>query len=96
MNLHNNEAGRRVSLNFSQFYQFFKYYLYFETLKPIYCSYAIQLFYFQALRGQMEIVCKCHGVSGSCSIRVCWRRMGPFRNVGVAIKHRFDGAANVR
>ncbi|KAK7074020.1 hypothetical protein SK128_004962 [Halocaridina rubra] len=44
----------------------------------------------------MELVCKCHGVSGSCSMRVCWRRMRSFRNIGDALLRRFESAINVR
>ncbi|RXG54675.1 Protein Wnt-4 [Armadillidium vulgare] len=50
----------------------------------------------RTLRSQMEIMCKCHGVSGSCSMRVCWRRMRDFRKVGDALRSRFEGASYVK
>ncbi|KAH9369887.1 hypothetical protein HPB48_013892 [Haemaphysalis longicornis] len=49
----------------------------------------------RTLRRSMETVCKCHGVSGSCSVRVCWRRLKPFRAVGDALSVKFDGATHV-
>lgn len=44
----------------------------------------------------MELICKCHGVSGSCTIRVCWRKMKPFRAIGEALVKRFDSATQVK
>ena len=44
----------------------------------------------------MRLLCKCHGVSGSCSSRVCWRAMAAFRAVGASLSRRFDGASRVR
>lgn len=43
----------------------------------------------------MRTDCKCHGLSGSCAMRTCWRKMPPFRDVGNRLKERFDGAAKV-
>ncbi|MEQ2202463.1 hypothetical protein XENOCAPTIV_001211 [Xenoophorus captivus] len=38
----------------------------------------------------MRKVCKCHGVSGSCSIQTCWMQLADFREVGnyLRIKHQ--------
>ena len=44
----------------------------------------------------MQLVCKCHGVSGSCSVKICWRTMSPFKQVGSFLKERFDGASRVK
>ncbi|RZC36996.1 wnt domain containing protein [Asbolus verrucosus] len=43
----------------------------------------------------MRTECKCHGLSGSCTLKTCWRKMPPFREVGNRLKERFDGAAKV-
>ncbi|PVD38961.1 hypothetical protein C0Q70_01586 [Pomacea canaliculata] len=39
--------------------------------------------------------CKCHGMSGSCTIKTCWMRLQSFRHVGDVLKDRFDGATKV-
>ncbi|XP_033728481.1 protein Wnt-1-like isoform X2 [Pecten maximus] len=43
----------------------------------------------------MEQECKCHGMSGSCTIQTCWMRLPTFRKVGYLLKDRFDGASKV-
>ncbi|OWF55276.1 protein Wnt-1-like isoform X2 [Mizuhopecten yessoensis] len=43
----------------------------------------------------MELECKCHGMSGSCTIKTCWMRLPTFRKVGLLLKDRFDGASKV-
>lgn len=40
--------------------------------------------------------CKCHGMSGSCSVKTCWMRLPTFRVVGDSLKDRFDGASLVQ
>ncbi|BFZ21771.1 hypothetical protein BsWGS_24809 [Bradybaena similaris] len=39
--------------------------------------------------------CKCHGMSGSCTIKTCWMTLPTFRDVGSALKDRFDGASRI-
>lgn len=43
----------------------------------------------------MQRQCKCHGMSGSCTVQTCWMQMPPFRAVGDGLKDRFDGASRV-
>ncbi|BES88829.1 Hypothetical protein NTJ_01636 [Nesidiocoris tenuis] len=44
---------------------------------------------------EMRQECKCHGMSGSCTVKTCWMRLPPFRIVGDNLKDRFDGASRV-
>eukprot|EP00071_Canis_lupus_P058000 XP_855190.3 protein Wnt-4 isoform X1 [Canis lupus familiaris] len=49
----------------------------------------------KAILTHMRVECKCHGVSGSCEVKTCWRAVPPFRQVGHALKEKFDGATEV-
>ncbi|XP_034933821.1 protein wingless isoform X2 [Chelonus insularis] len=44
---------------------------------------------------EMRQECKCHGMSGSCTVKTCWMRLPNFRIVGDNLKDRFDGASRV-
>ena len=35
----------------------------------------------QLLERTMKVECKCHGVSGSCELKTCWRSLASFRMV---------------
>ena len=50
----------------------------------------------QAIETNMRIECKCHGVSGSCEMKTCWKAMPNFQNVGMMLKEKFDGATEVQ
>ncbi|KOB65577.1 Protein Wnt, partial [Operophtera brumata] len=50
----------------------------------------------RAVRSRMQRVCKCHGMSGSCSVRVCWRRLPQLRLVGDNLATRYEGASHVK
>uniref|UniRef100_H2ZYH3 Protein Wnt n=2 Tax=Latimeria chalumnae TaxID=7897 RepID=H2ZYH3_LATCH len=50
----------------------------------------------KAILSNMKVECKCHGVSGSCEVRTCWKVMPPFRKVGNVLKEKFDGATEVQ
>lgn len=43
----------------------------------------------------MRIQCKCHGMTGSCKVKTCWRSLPDFRRVGDHLKEKFDGATMV-
>ncbi|NWW20053.1 WNT4 protein, partial [Falcunculus frontatus] len=49
----------------------------------------------KALLAHMKVECKCHGVSGSCEVRTCWKVMPPFRQVGNVLKEKFERATEV-
>ncbi|XP_077997791.1 protein Wnt-6-like [Glandiceps talaboti] len=48
-----------------------------------------------AIKDNMRVECKCHGLSGSCTVKTCWKKMPVFRDVGNILKQRFNGAAKV-
>lgn len=37
----------------------------------------------------MEMECKCHGVSGSCTMKTCWTTLPSFRRVGDILKRKY-------
>ncbi|KAB0803860.1 hypothetical protein PPYR_00830 [Photinus pyralis] len=43
-----------------------------------------------------RVTCKCHGVSGSCSLITCWQQLSNFREIGDYIRDKYDGATEVR
>lgn len=49
----------------------------------------------QHVTSEMRQECKCHGMSGSCTVKTCWMRLPNFRVVGDNLKDRFDGASRV-
>ncbi|CAB3404590.1 unnamed protein product [Caenorhabditis bovis] len=50
----------------------------------------------QVLEKALRRECKCHGMSGSCEMKTCWDSLPPFREIGMNIKDKFDGAAEVK
>ncbi|KAK3912646.1 Protein Wnt-11b-2 [Frankliniella fusca] len=39
--------------------------------------------------------CKCHGVSGSCNIKTCWRALPRLGDIGLRLQRRFAAAVEV-
>ncbi|PIK51464.1 hypothetical protein BSL78_11638 [Apostichopus japonicus] len=60
MNIHNNEAGRRMVEH--------------NTIKQ----------------------CKCHGMSGSCELKTCWKQTPQFRDVANKLVEKYNDAMQVR
>ncbi|XP_065341058.1 protein Wnt-5a-like isoform X1 [Cloeon dipterum] len=50
----------------------------------------------RAVIKKTKVTCKCHGVSGSCSLITCWHQIAPFREIGDYLKDKYDGATEVR
>ena len=50
----------------------------------------------QTVSDLAHVSCKCHGVSGSCSLKTCWLQLADFRKVGDALKEKYDSAASMK
>nr|UTS77835.1 Wnt10 [Laodelphax striatellus] len=48
-----------------------------------------------AVATNMQVRCKCHGVSGSCELKTCWKAAPDFRQVGTVLKEKFRSAVLV-
>ncbi|XP_029019245.1 protein Wnt-16 [Betta splendens] len=49
----------------------------------------------QAIDRTMSTDCRCHGVSGSCAVKTCWRTMAAFGRVGLYLKERYERSVQV-
>ena len=49
----------------------------------------------QSVKRFMKLECKCHGVSGSCTLRTCWLAMSDFRKTGDYLRKKYNGAIEV-
>merc|ERR1711934_1111101 len=50
----------------------------------------------RAVIKNMKVTCKCHGVSGSCSLVTCWQQLAPFRKVGDYLREKYDTSTMVK
>jgi len=50
----------------------------------------------RAVISNMKVTCKCHGVSGSCSLITCWQQLAPFRVVGDTLRDKYNAATRVK
>ena len=53
-------------------------------------------FSFQAVLDNMKTDCKCVGPTGSCSMKICWKTVPKFREVGRILKENFESARKIR
>ncbi|EDO41710.1 predicted protein [Nematostella vectensis] len=49
----------------------------------------------RVVKTNMSLDCKCHGVSGSCSVRTCWKSISSFRIVGQHLREKYTTAVQV-
>ncbi|KAK3601604.1 hypothetical protein CHS0354_027852 [Potamilus streckersoni] len=50
----------------------------------------------KAVKDNMGTECKCHGVSGSCTMKTCWTRLPPFRKIGEHLLNKYNSAKLVK
>ena len=55
----------------------------------------VLLFCHQVVEHLVNRTCKCHGVSGSCSVRTCWHQLAAFSETAAQIKSKYEGAVQV-
>lgn len=46
----------------------------------------------EAIGEQLREVCKCHGFSGSCTTKTCWKRLSPFNSAMGLLKKQYHHA----
>lgn len=44
----------------------------------------------------MATKCRCHGVSGSCAVKTCWKALPVFRHVGDALKDKYEQSVEIK
>ncbi|XP_029727210.1 protein Wnt-10a [Aedes albopictus] len=49
----------------------------------------------RAVSNNMQVRCKCHGMSGSCQLKTCWKSAPDFRVVGKVLKQQYRRAVLV-
>ncbi|XP_037280709.2 protein Wnt-16-like [Rhipicephalus microplus] len=49
-----------------------------------------------ALASRVRLRCRCHGVSGSCGLRSCWRTLSPLASVGRLLRSRYRRSVRLR
>lgn len=47
------------------------------------------------VKSLLQTECKCHGVSGSCTMKTCWRTLPPFKAIGDALMKKYWKARGV-
>ncbi|CAH1788772.1 unnamed protein product [Owenia fusiformis] len=43
----------------------------------------------------VQTKCKCHGMSGSCELKTCWKAAPEFRGIGESLKEKYNAATQV-
>ncbi|KAK7600884.1 hypothetical protein V9T40_008325 [Parthenolecanium corni] len=50
----------------------------------------------QIVQSLMKMHCRCHGVSGSCELKTCWKTIPPFSEIGDTLKKKYNEAVLLR
>ncbi|KRY28152.1 Protein Wnt-11, partial [Trichinella spiralis] len=51
---------------------------------------------YRIINHMLELKCKCHGVSGSCNLKTCWKVLPPLIQIGEMLRKKYSRAAEVR
>ncbi|KAK2537088.1 Wnt16 [Columba guinea] len=49
----------------------------------------------QAVAKLMSVDCRCHGVSGSCAVKTCWKTMSSFDKIGRFLKDKYENSIQI-
>lgn len=49
----------------------------------------------QVVQDNMKLSCRCHGFSGSCAVKTCWRELPSLHEIGDKIREKYDSAVKV-
>ncbi|XP_014679413.1 PREDICTED: protein Wnt-7b-like, partial [Priapulus caudatus] len=49
----------------------------------------------KVVKDNMGTECKCHGVSGSCTMKTCWTTLPAFRRIGLSLMSRYSRGKRV-
>ncbi|XP_078381170.1 protein Wnt-8b-like [Oculina patagonica] len=49
----------------------------------------------KVVRANLKKECKCHGVTGSCNLKTCWKQLAPFNVIGSELKQKYRAAVQV-
>lgn len=47
------------------------------------------------MKSAVSTRCKCHGISGSCTVRTCWRQLTAFLQIGNLLKQKYENSYKV-
>ncbi|XP_053392902.1 protein Wnt-8b-like [Mercenaria mercenaria] len=50
----------------------------------------------RAIKRTMKTLCKCHGPTGSCTMRTCWKTLSEFRVVGALLRKKYKRSKDIR
>lgn len=101
MNLHNNEAGRQVINSSYEIKTLLSVILSLRktTINLKYCQlykvFFALCFLSKAVAHLMRMQCRCHGVSGSCELKTCWKNVPTFSQVGDYLKKKYQKSVQV-